>query len=228
MLCCSVYLVAVVVRSLHCSPNRSLQDPKSVHVSWATYFSGLDKGLPSTQAFSPPPGLSSQAAIGGHPATIAPGLGEEAAELSDHLKVQLLVRAYQVRGHHTATLDPLGIMEADLSDVRPAELELDHYGWTEKDLDKEVRFFPSWRARRRRTGRFSPEEQKKGEDDEIDPSPTLCSFFRRSPSVLESSLASSVTRPRSSPSDRSSTTSTGSTVRPLPPICLYYRRWMCS
>lgn len=130
------------MRSLHCSPNRSLQDPKSVHVSWATYFSGLDKGLPSTQAFSPPPGLSSQAAIGGHPATIAPGLGEEAAELSDHLKVQLLVRAYQVRGHHTATLDPLGIMEADLSDVRPAELELDHYGWTEKDLDKEVRFFP--------------------------------------------------------------------------------------
>ena len=131
------------------------QDPKSVHVSWATYFSGLDKGLPSTQAFTPPPGLASDSAIGaGHPATIAPGLGEGSGEVSDHLKVQLLVRAYQVRGHHTATLDPLGIMEHDLSNERPAELNLEHYGWTEKDLDKEVRPTPpslsrSARARRR-------------------------------------------------------------------------------
>lgn len=53
-------------------------------------------------------------------------------------QVQLLVRAYQVRGHHTADLDPLGILNADLSADVPSELELAHYGWTEADLDKEV------------------------------------------------------------------------------------------
>ncbi|KAJ7598250.1 hypothetical protein C8J56DRAFT_1039063 [Mycena floridula] len=30
------------------------QDPKSVHVSWDVYFSGLDEGLSSPQAFQPP------------------------------------------------------------------------------------------------------------------------------------------------------------------------------
>lgn len=33
-------------------------------------------------------------------------------------------------------LDPLGILDADLDNIRPAELELSHYGWSERDLDK--------------------------------------------------------------------------------------------
>ncbi|KIJ05205.1 hypothetical protein PAXINDRAFT_103868, partial [Paxillus involutus ATCC 200175] len=81
------------------------QDPKSVHISWDTYFSGLDHGLPSAKAFQPPPGLIAPPADGA-PALHAAG----GAELDDHLKVQLLVRAYQVRGHHVAELDPLGIL----------------------------------------------------------------------------------------------------------------------
>jgi 2-oxoglutarate dehydrogenase E1 component len=32
------------------------EDPKSVHVSWAAYFSGLDKGIPSHKAYTPAPG----------------------------------------------------------------------------------------------------------------------------------------------------------------------------
>ena len=47
--------------------------------------------------------------------------------------MQLLVRAYQVRGHHVAEqpeLDPLGILDADLADVKPPELELSRYGFT--------------------------------------------------------------------------------------------------
>lgn len=117
------------------------QDPSSVHKSWAVYFAGLDGGLPSAQAFTPPPGSGGPAPSlnNSHPATLAPTLASgDASDLSDHLKVQLLVRAYQVRGHHTATLDPLGIMEADLSKVRPAELDLSYYGWSEADLSKEV------------------------------------------------------------------------------------------
>ena len=56
--------------------------------------------------------------------------------------MQLLVRAYQVRGHHVADLDPLGILDADLADVKPPELELSQYGFTEADLDKEIALGP--------------------------------------------------------------------------------------
>jgi 2-oxoglutarate dehydrogenase complex dehydrogenase (E1) component-like enzyme len=34
-------------------------------------------------------------------------------------------------------LDPLGINSADLDDTIPRELELDFYGFTDKDLDRE-------------------------------------------------------------------------------------------
>ncbi len=56
--------------------------------------------------------------------------------------MQLLVRAYQVRGHHVAELDPLGILDADLQDFHPPELELSHYGFTERDLDKQITLGP--------------------------------------------------------------------------------------
>lgn len=48
--------------------------------------------------------------------------------------MQLLVRAYQVRGHAIANLDPLGINSPEKT---PSELTIEHYGWTEKDLDQE-------------------------------------------------------------------------------------------
>ncbi|AFR93179.1 oxoglutarate dehydrogenase (succinyl-transferring), E1 component [Cryptococcus neoformans C23] len=114
------------------------QDPKSVHVSWQTYFSGLDKGLPSAQAFTPPPGVLSGAVptpAGGSPKLSVEGSGD----VTDYLKVQLLIRAYQVRGHHIANLDPLHISGADLDGRVPPELKLDYYGWTEADMTKEFR-----------------------------------------------------------------------------------------
>jgi 2-oxoglutarate dehydrogenase E1 component len=52
------------------------------------------------------------------------------------------VRAYQVRGHHVADLDPLGILDADLESKTPPELELSHYGFTERDLDKQISLGP--------------------------------------------------------------------------------------
>lgn len=63
-------------------------------------------------------------------------------ELILDTQVQLLVRAYQVRGHHVAELDPLGILDTDLADVRPPELELSRYGFTERDLDKDITLGP--------------------------------------------------------------------------------------
>lgn len=63
-------------------------DPKSVHVSWATYFEGLDKGLPSSSAYTPPPGYSGAgstvpAAADGSPELQVSGGGE----VADYLKV---------------------------------------------------------------------------------------------------------------------------------------------
>lgn len=58
------------------------------------------------------------------------------------MQVQLLVRAYQVRGHHIAELDPLGINDADLVHAPPPELELSRYGFSERDLDKDISLGP--------------------------------------------------------------------------------------
>jgi 2-oxoglutarate dehydrogenase E1 component len=66
------------------------QDPKSVHVSWDVYFSGLDKGIPSSQAFRPPPSLPTPA--DGAPALHVGG----GAELDDHLKVELTYSCFVI------------------------------------------------------------------------------------------------------------------------------------
>lgn len=39
-------------------------------------------------------------------------------------------------------MDPLGILNADLTDKTPPELELSHYGFTERDLDKQISLGP--------------------------------------------------------------------------------------
>lgn len=57
-------------------------------------------------------------------------------------QVQLLVRAYSVVGHHVADLDPLGLLDADLDNSRPPELELSRYGFSERDLDKQITLGP--------------------------------------------------------------------------------------
>ena len=41
---------------------------------------------------------------------------------------QLLKFLLQIRGHNKAQLDPLGILQADLSDSIPADLSLEYWG----------------------------------------------------------------------------------------------------
>ncbi|KAL2005815.1 hypothetical protein VTN00DRAFT_10308 [Thermoascus crustaceus] len=119
------------------------KDPSSVHVSWQTYFKNMEEGkMPISQAFQPPPNLI-PSPTGGVPQDM--GLASAAgSDIMNHLKVQLLVRAYQARGHHKAKIDPLGIrgeVEA-FGYHKPKELELEHYGFTEKDLDQEFTLGP--------------------------------------------------------------------------------------
>uniref|UniRef100_A0A672MZ30 2-oxoglutarate dehydrogenase complex component E1 n=1 Tax=Sinocyclocheilus grahami TaxID=75366 RepID=A0A672MZ30_SINGR len=121
-----------------------LENPKSVHKSWDIFFRNANAGAPPGSAYqSPPPmgvslaGLTqAQSLVGAQPNV------EKLVE--DHLAVQSLIRAYQIRGHHVAQLDPLGIMDADLDSCVPTDIitssdKLGFYGLEESDLDKVFR-----------------------------------------------------------------------------------------
>ncbi|KAI9714317.1 MAG: 2-oxoglutarate dehydrogenase E1 component [Bogoriella megaspora] len=122
------------------------RDPSSVHISWQVYFRNMEEGdMPISQAFQPPPTIM-PSPVGGVPQYnpgpgMAPGQG---SDTMNHLKVQLLVRAYQARGHHKAKIDPLGIRsEAEqFGYSKPRELDLSYYQFSEKDLDQEFTLGP--------------------------------------------------------------------------------------
>ncbi|KRZ17918.1 2-oxoglutarate dehydrogenase, mitochondrial, partial [Trichinella zimbabwensis] len=103
-------------------------DPKSVHKSWDAFFRSVEAGMQPGDAYYPPPSLS---ALSHHVASI------DTKTISDHAKVQQLIKSYQTRGHHIADLDPLGINKADLDDTVAPELELSTYNLSEKDLNRE-------------------------------------------------------------------------------------------
>jgi 2-oxoglutarate dehydrogenase E1 component len=103
------------------------RDPQSVHVSWQSYFKNIQGGR--APAFVSPPGL-----VPGGLQDLGLDQVQNPADISDHMKVQLIVRAYQVRGHALADLDPLGISNPDLNAL--PELSYKHYGFTDADLDR--------------------------------------------------------------------------------------------
>lgn len=131
-------------------------DPQSVHISWQVYFRNMESGdMPMSKAFQPPPTLLSSP-DGGVPGFVpGAGLGAQDSELTKHLKVQLLVRAYQARGHHKADIDPLGIRQEakEFGTNNPKELTLEHYGFTEQDLDTEYTLGPGILPRFKKDGR---------------------------------------------------------------------------
>ncbi|KAJ1506947.1 2-oxoglutarate dehydrogenase E1 component [Coelomomyces lativittatus] len=129
-----------------------LKNPTSVHVSWQTYFHHVSQQVPLGQAFTSPPSLSSSSASTSASANTLPFTSlpsaSSTAELSptfltsnqediaSHLKVQLLARAFQVRGHHLAQLDPLDLNAGVLDTSLPPELDPSYYGFTLADMDR--------------------------------------------------------------------------------------------
>uniref|UniRef100_A0A3P8PXQ1 2-oxoglutarate dehydrogenase complex component E1 n=1 Tax=Astatotilapia calliptera TaxID=8154 RepID=A0A3P8PXQ1_ASTCA len=126
-----------------------LENPKSVHKSWDVFFRNASAGAPPGAAYQGPPHLSrtserlssAQALVGTQPSV------EKLVE--DHLAVHSLIRAYQVRGHHIAKLDPLDISCVDFDDA-PCTIGFQNifyfivytagiYGLAESDLDKVFR-----------------------------------------------------------------------------------------
>ncbi|XP_032783560.2 2-oxoglutarate dehydrogenase, mitochondrial isoform X4 [Daphnia magna] len=116
--------------------NSWLQDPKSVHASWDSFFRNASAGAGPGQAYQAPPSL----AVPGKyeiPVTalvpqftssgVSTGLPIDEKIIDDHLAVQAIIRSYQTRGHHIADLDPLGINLADLDSTVAPELQLSSY-----------------------------------------------------------------------------------------------------
>ncbi|BBK39244.1 2-oxoglutarate dehydrogenase subunit E1 [Allostella sp. ATCC 35155] len=128
---------------------RFLEDPSSVEPSWAQFFRGLqDDGAAVARelrgaSWAPRSGgiiahvngvaaaASTAAAAGQIRPPIAAGEDAGRKAIQASIRALMLIRAYRVRGHLVAALDPLGI------ESRPVHADLDpaSYGFDEDDLD---------------------------------------------------------------------------------------------
>jgi 2-oxoglutarate dehydrogenase E1 component len=110
-----------------------LRDSNAVSPDWQRYFaeSGEPNGSTTGGRLSPsfrPRGLFHRSPVAPAERAINHG-GSDVAQLQD--RIDQLIRAYRVRGHMIANLDPLGMPRS-----RPPELDLSFYGFTEDDLDR--------------------------------------------------------------------------------------------
>jgi 2-oxoglutarate dehydrogenase E1 component len=108
------------------------ENPASVHASWAAFFKNVEAGIEPGFAFQAPP--TSVPKDGSAPLS-APASASNLSDLTitESMRLLLLVRAYQVRGHVIATLDPLGLTQH----ATPPELLPSTYGFSDADLDRQ-------------------------------------------------------------------------------------------
>eukprot|EP01100_Stratorugosa_tubuloviscum_P011885 TRINITY_DN540_c2_g1_i1.p1 TRINITY_DN540_c2_g1~~TRINITY_DN540_c2_g1_i1.p1 ORF type:complete len:1033 (+),score=522.37 TRINITY_DN540_c2_g1_i1:49-3147(+) len=113
------------------------RDPNSVHISWASYFQNVEAGAPPGEAYMSPPTLHTPSAKAPAPSSSSYSHTKSSTspqEILDSLKLVTLIRAYQIRGHMLADLDPLGLTKI----TRPQDLQIGYYGWNENDLNREI------------------------------------------------------------------------------------------
>jgi 2-oxoglutarate dehydrogenase E1 component len=134
------------------------RDPASVEASWRAFFASLQDRADEVKAgaagpsWSPPAVASSRpdwlSAIDGMWPAVEAKVGARIAERQpdiesdeiraatlDSLRAIMMIRAYRMRGHLRANLDPLGLAQppGDASELDPAT-----YGFTEDDYDRPV------------------------------------------------------------------------------------------
>ena len=129
--------------------HRYLQNPGSVDASWQAFFAELRDDPQAVQAdvrgasWAPKTSLpvegdeapakkKGNGANGAAAATV--GVDQIRAATLDSVRVLMLIRAYRIRGHLAAHLDPLGLEKRD---PHP-ELEPATYGFQEGDYDRPI------------------------------------------------------------------------------------------
>jgi 2-oxoglutarate dehydrogenase E1 component len=123
---------------------RYLEDPDSVDPQWAQFFAGFGddvaEALAEIRGASWAPRVGRAEPSAGDEAVAAPvpaaAAGEETQRgaVLDSIRALMLIRAYRVRGHLEADLDPLGIEQ---NGAHP-ELDPASYGFTEADYDRDI------------------------------------------------------------------------------------------
>ena len=107
-----------------------LHDPQSVHASWRAYFESVESGEYSQASFAPAP------APGTEP--MAAGARAIAGQKDDSLGISYLIRAYQVRGHEVAQLDPLGLHNWRRQGGDIPELSPTFHGFSDEEWDRDL------------------------------------------------------------------------------------------
>eukprot|EP00761_Pharyngomonas_kirbyi_P002934 gb/GECH01002938.1/.p1 GENE.gb/GECH01002938.1/~~gb/GECH01002938.1/.p1 ORF type:complete len:994 (+),score=266.63 gb/GECH01002938.1/:1-2982(+) len=106
-------------------------NPAAVDQSLAHFFKDLDK---NTEAHPPTYKRPLYTSVADMARQLSSG-SEVDSEVMYSVRTLLMIRAYRVRGHLLAKLDPLGLQERE---PHP-ELDPETYGFTEQDMNKEVR-----------------------------------------------------------------------------------------
>lgn len=104
------------------------KDPNSVHSSWRAYFEIISENQ-DIRIFAPLGNVIDRIHFSGYVANWVPK-----DEVTDYMKLQLLVGAYQNRGHLLANLDPLEILNPEAESI--PELDPETYGFTYSDLSR--------------------------------------------------------------------------------------------
>jgi 2-oxoglutarate dehydrogenase E1 component len=119
---------------------RYLRDPSTIDPSWRGYFDELGPDTRalferSRTALQPRPSEARQLPQPALDGCAVVDLGSERMRrlIIDHLRVVMLIRAYRVRGHLLADLDPLGLA----GDKHHPDLDPKAYGFSDADVERE-------------------------------------------------------------------------------------------
>ncbi len=125
---------------------RYLQNPQGVDASWREFFREATNGAGAAARGASWARVKTQVIGAREEVDAKPAAGKDkkaapAASTADiekfahdSIRAIMMVRAYRVRGHLIANLDPLGI---EVNDYHP-ELDPASYGFTEADMDREI------------------------------------------------------------------------------------------
>lgn len=121
------------------------KDSKSVHMSWDSYFSNVEKGLHSSESFQTPPTIDKSFLINDitNKGEIHVQPAHWSSNVEDSLKVTLMIRAYQRFGFLNADIFPLNLISENERNNHfkifneTKNLDYQSYGFTEQDLEKE-------------------------------------------------------------------------------------------